>query len=69
MGVVSIGNPGFSEVSGFPTLDYTGLEYRQLEIYRSAAQWEPVRYAQGNVPLKSVDSEVTMDQICRRTER
>jgi Uma2 family endonuclease len=44
-------------------------DYRQVEIYRRAAQWEPVRYTRGVVMLQSVDTEVTMDRIYRRTDR
>lgn len=44
-------------------------DYRQVEIYRRSARWEPVRYNQGVVTLESVQIEIAMDQIYRRTDR
>jgi len=44
-------------------------DYRQLEVFRRAEQWQATRYAQGSVPLRSVDLVVTLDEIYRRTGR
>ena len=44
-------------------------DYRQLEVFRRAEQWQATRYTQGSVPLRSVDLVVTLDEIYRRTGR
>ncbi len=44
-------------------------DYRQLEIFRRAEQWQATKYTQGAVPLHSVDLSVTVDEIYRRTGR
>lgn len=44
-------------------------DYRQVEVFRRAEQWEPVVYRKGEVTLRSVDLRITMDQLYRRTDR
>ncbi|TVQ92383.1 MAG: Uma2 family endonuclease [Chromatiaceae bacterium] len=44
-------------------------DFRQLEVYRRTEQWQATKYTEGTVPLRSVDLEVTLDAIYRRTGR
>ncbi|MEY6430870.1 Uma2 family endonuclease [Thioalkalicoccus limnaeus] len=44
-------------------------DFRQLEVYRRVDQWQATKYTEGTVPLHSVDLEVTLDEIYRRTGR
>jgi Uma2 family endonuclease len=44
-------------------------EYRQVEVFRRADQWQATRYTKGEVPIPSVDLVVTIDDIYRRTDR
>jgi Uma2 family endonuclease len=44
-------------------------DYRQVEVFRRAEQWQVTRYTIGEVPLLSVDLAVAIDAIYRRTDR
>jgi Uma2 family endonuclease len=44
-------------------------EYRQIEVFRRADQWQVTAYTDGEVPLRSVDLAVAMDAVYRRTGR
>jgi len=44
-------------------------DYRQLEVFRRADQWQVTTYTQGEVPLRSLDLDVAPDAIYRRTGR
>jgi Uma2 family endonuclease len=44
-------------------------EYRQVEVFRGADQWQVTDDTEGTVPLRSVDLAVTLDELYRRTGR
>lgn len=44
-------------------------DYRQVEVFRRADQWQATRYTKGEVPLHSVDLSVTIETLYRRTDR
>jgi len=44
-------------------------DYRQVEVFRRAEQWDATRYTKGEVPLQSVDLAIAIDEIYRRTDR
>jgi Uma2 family endonuclease len=44
-------------------------DYRQVEVFRRADQWRATSYTKGDVPLRSVDLRVSIDEIYRRTDR
>ena len=44
-------------------------DFRQIEVYRRAEQWQATKYTEGAVPLRSVDLCVTLDEVYRRTGR
>jgi Uma2 family endonuclease len=44
-------------------------DFRQIEVFRRADQWQVTVYAKGEVPLHSVDLAVAIDDIYRRTDR
>ncbi len=44
-------------------------DYRQIEVFRRADQWQVTTYTEGEVPLRSVDLAVAMDAVYRRTGR
>ena len=44
-------------------------DYRQVEVFRRAEQWDRIRYTKGEIPLRSVDLAIPIDEIYRRTDR
>jgi Uma2 family endonuclease len=44
-------------------------DYRGVEVFRRADQWQRTSYTEGAIPLRSVDLAVTLDELYRRTER
>ena len=44
-------------------------DYRQLEVFRRADQWRCTEYIEGEVPFRSVNLEVAVADIYRRTDR
>lgn len=44
-------------------------DYRQVEVFRRADQWQAARYTKGEVPLQSVDLAIPVESLYRRTDR
>jgi Uma2 family endonuclease len=44
-------------------------DYRQVEVFRRADQWQAARYTKGEVPLQSVDLATPVESLYRRTDR
>jgi len=44
-------------------------DYRLIEVFRRSDQWQATRFTSGEVPLRSIDLNVTIDEIYRRTDR
>ena len=44
-------------------------DYRQIEVFHRSDRWQGTRFTSGEVPLRSIDLTVTIDEIYRRTDR
>jgi Uma2 family endonuclease len=44
-------------------------DYRQVEVFRRAEQWQCTKYTEGEIPFRSVNLEVAVADIYRRTDR